>query len=398
MGRLQVVSTLAEIFELIHGAESSFRTVHASIRVWRDEEKNQLAFERYFEEKQERGRAVSMMFAVGDPDEAETPTETEERIRLWLVRPSRWREEVEGRWPRLSVFDGEKLFTYTPDLGALEQAEPGGAEGEASFLLAPAQLLPGLELEPQGETELAGRRAIRVGGRPRRTPRDDIRPGLALGADAYELTIDAESGILLRVAAYRDGEAFATTEITEIVFDQALDPELFRFQPPEGEVIRRPEDVFLGERSTTIEEAAARSSFSVWIPSRLPAGQVVDRRADWELDVLHQQASERPRTEEMVMLHYWHEGRGSIDVRESRGEGGLEAKPPWERVEIDGEHALVRRPPPRKMHVPAYVRLEREGTRIEISSAELDIEELIGVARSLVPAATTPPSFDVADG
>jgi hypothetical protein len=90
------MNDLADVLELLYGAEGSFRTVRASIRIWRDEEKHQLAFERHFEEEQERGGGGSMMVVVGEPDE-EAPTQTEELIRIWLEKPARRREEVEGR-------------------------------------------------------------------------------------------------------------------------------------------------------------------------------------------------------------------------------------------------------------------------------------------------------------
>jgi outer membrane lipoprotein-sorting protein len=390
------MTDVVELFELLHGAEESFRTVRATIRVWRDEEKQQLVFERYFEQMQASGGGgMTVMVGFTESDEP-APTTTEEVVRLWFEKPSRQREEVEGPSPRVSVRDGKKSWSYMPNWGAIEHeaAEDAGG-GEGSFLFSPARLLPGVELEPLDETQFAGRQAIRVRARPRDGRQHELDFGHAPGADEYELLVDAERGVLLRVGAYLDGEEFATTEVREIAFDEELDPQIFRFEPPEGETTLRPEEVFpAAEHDVTIEDAAARASFPVWIPAELPRAERRGRfRSAWDVDVLYQPGSEKPQMPEMVMIHYHHDNLGSIGVNERKSEGELVAKASWEPVEVAGERILVWEPPRRTIPVPTHVRLQREGTDVEINSAELDRDQLIAVARSLVRAPTAPPSF-----
>jgi outer membrane lipoprotein-sorting protein len=390
------VSDVSEIFELLHGADESFRTVRATIRVWRDVEKQQLAFERHFEQMQESGGG-SMMVMVGFSESDEpAPTTTEEIVRVWFEKPSRRREEVEGPSPRVSLTDGEKSWSYMPEWGAVEHEAVGDeGSGEGLFLFSPARLLAAVEFEALDETQFAGRRVIRVRARPRDGRHHELHFGHAPGADEYELLVDAERGVLLRVAAYLDGDEFAITEVKEIAFDEELDPQIFTFEPPAGETIRRPEEAFsVPEHDVTIEDAAARASFPLWVPAELPRSERRGGfRSSWEVDVLYQPASEKPPMPEMVMVHYHHDHLGSIALNERRSDAKLEAKAHWEEVDIDGERVLVWEPPKRKFPIPTNVVLQREGTRVEISSAELDRDQLVTLARSLVRAPTAPPSF-----
>ena len=52
------------------------------------------------------------------------------------------------------------------------------------------------------------------------------------GADDYELVIDAERGVLLRLASRFGGRAFDVTEILDIDFDEALPDDTFTLQLP----------------------------------------------------------------------------------------------------------------------------------------------------------------------
>jgi hypothetical protein len=81
----------------------------------------------------------------------------------------------------------------------------------------PNVLIPELWLEPLDETVVAGRRGIRVRGRRRPASHDYfVLPG---SADEWELVVDLERGILLRLAAVAEGTPTIVYEITEIVFD-----------------------------------------------------------------------------------------------------------------------------------------------------------------------------------
>ena len=393
------MSDLADVFELVHGGADSFRTVRATIRVWHDLEKEQIAFEREIEEEQAEGEGSGaiMMFAIGDPGGEPPPTEREETVRLWLERPGKRREEADGPEQRVSVTDGVKSWIYMPEFGALEQdVDPDTEEGEIDALFHPEWLLPAVELEIVGRASVASRDGVRLRATRRRPPpRDFDLDALWPGADEYDLVLDRERGILLRVEAMIEGAPFARSEVLEVAFDESFGPEVFRFQPPEGEEIRSPEEVWgQHEHVTTVEEAAAHAAFPVWLPSRLPA--IGDRRTlgpGWGIHVLYQRAAERPRIPESLFVHYSHESGPSFALQQQAADAALEAHDPWELVESMGERYLVWEPERRKLPVPIQIRTVREGTEVQLSSQELSREELLEIARSLTPAATEPPSL-----
>jgi hypothetical protein len=207
--------------------------------------------------------------------------------------------------------------------------------------------------------------------------------------------LDSERGVLLRIEALIDGEPFALSEVLEIAFDEDFEPEIFRFEPPEGEAIRSPEEAWDGpEFVTSVEEAAARASFSVWIPSRLP--EIPTRQMlgpGWEIQVYHRSESERPRVPEFVSLSYWHDSGTSLSLHEQPAREGLEAVEQWQLVESEGERYLVWEPEASALPVPITVRTVREGTEVHLSSQEMTREQLLEVARSLVRAGSEPPSL-----
>lgn len=82
----------------------------------------------------------------------------------------------------------------------------------------PNVVIPELWLEPVGPTVVAGRDGITVRARPRPTTHDYFV--LPMSAEAYELVVDIERGILLRLACIVDGEETLVYEITSIDFDR----------------------------------------------------------------------------------------------------------------------------------------------------------------------------------
>jgi hypothetical protein len=52
------------------------------------------------------------------------------------------------------------------------------------------------------------------------------------GADEYEAVVDAERGVLLRVASKLDGEDFDALEVEEIYFDERFGEEVFTSREP----------------------------------------------------------------------------------------------------------------------------------------------------------------------
>src|SRR5262249_42955486 len=146
--------------------------------------------------------------------------------RLWLERAGRMREETGGEYPHTHVLDGEKLWIRAPALGVIEQDVGGdtGLAGHHAILFSPLTIAAGAELMLGGPSTVAGRAGIAVHASPR-TQGEVIGLGLgAAGADEFELVVDAERGVLLRIEARLEGAPFDIVEFVEISFDEQLDP------------------------------------------------------------------------------------------------------------------------------------------------------------------------------
>ena len=63
----------------------------------------------------------------------------------------------------------------------------------------------------------------------------------------------------------------------------------------------------------------------------------------------------------------------------------------WAERVHDGERILVSVPEDPRSRIPTRARVERDGTRITIESSDLDLETLLRLVDSLVPAPTAPP-------
>lgn len=152
--------------------------------------------------------------------------------RLWMQSPSRWRYEG-GPWgsPHSTIVRDEPS-ERSPD-------PPDFPDPMLTYMLDPVGIIPELWLEPLGRGVQAGREGIRVRGLPRIGPMEDARLEMGdispsvlwLGADEYDVLVDAEHGVLLRCAASMDGEEFNRTEIVSVVFDGPIPDSLLSSSP-----------------------------------------------------------------------------------------------------------------------------------------------------------------------
>jgi len=385
------VTELPDLVELLHGAPESFRTVRGTIRSWHDRAIQERAFERHRAEMEERrggGRSFGVLLLRSQGPEP--PPIVEETIRLWLERPDRVREEVEGEHPRTLVSSGHKMWSRMPKWGAVEHDvdDEGDLGWQHGMLLTPLALAPGLEFEIGAPTTVAGRAGIRVRSLPRPADEPHLFGLGAAGADEYELVVDLERGVLLRTEARLEGAPFALQEFTELAFDEPLAPELFVFAAEPGEAVRSQEELTAGwEHELTLEEAAERASFPLFVPARVwPSAR---------MDVHYMPARTQPPLQEHVSIHYWDDETNrqfSLDQRAAEPERAPRQE--LERIDLDGVEAWVWEPPPERRSLPTLVRLVRGGTQVELSSQDLDREELLRLARTLVRARTEPPRFE----
>lgn len=287
---------------------------------------------------------VSVMrayFADSDPPRPETH---EYRVRLWIAKPDRIRQEAEDsttvgrgeRWWSWSSYGGFTSNEQEPDVRTGNTIESHAAH------LDPAVLLPQIELE---EIDLP-----RVDVRPRGG--EHHLPGLPGGADRHRLTVD-ERGVVVRIESFVDGEPFLVSELLDPVWDEPIPDDVFTLELPEGEQLHSPSE--LHASNLTVEEGAARASFAVYAVGELPEGV-------WRTRISYR-AAYREQHEELVILYHRHDGRGMIQL-------------------VEQDAAAPRRPA-----VPvgaAHVSAERGGTLVELQSTDYDEEVLQTLAETLV--------------
>jgi len=190
---------------------------------------------------------------------------------------------------------------------------------------------------------------------------------------------------LLRTLARVDGEEFSLHEVTEIAFDDSFAPETFVFVPPAGELVRGVRAS--RHRRLTIEEAVAAAPFTVFAPRGIGSG--------WRMTVHFFPGEERPASPASVAIHYW---RDDASHQLNITQMALEARDPfegfhWEYLDRGGERWRTWTAERDGDAMAARVQLERDGTRITITSNDLDLDRLIKLADMLVPAPAQPPSL-----
>ncbi len=172
--------------------------------------------------------------------------------RIWLARPGKARAEYALGTDMIAVVvDGPRWWSWSPLLGP----RSGGPElqvglGPGWALLAGPSLLSVLgEFKVTGQRVVANRSGVTVEAEPLGVEVDDdldtelalempaVSAGMLLseigvGADSYELTIDEELGIVLRVESRLAGEPFRVCEVVDLSVDQAVPPELLTLTPP----------------------------------------------------------------------------------------------------------------------------------------------------------------------
>ncbi|MDX6645905.1 MAG: hypothetical protein QOK40_1632 [Miltoncostaeaceae bacterium] len=191
--------------------------------------------------------------------------------------------------------------------------------------------------------------------------------------------VDGERGVLLRAATLLDGEPFAVTEMLEPVFDEPLEPGLFRFAAPAGEPVLplRPAGggATAGGSWFTLEEAARAVEFTVLTPSALP------RTTEHRVAILPPAIRPPSRPAE---VHVFYDLPGRLDLVECAAGAAIPDRHAWDPVEHDGALVLVRE---RRARHPAgrrELKLQRVDTPIRLSS-DLPLDDLLALAASLEP-------------
>lgn len=237
---VQMLYDREELLRFVYRARERFVTARATIRDWRDERTADEMRERFGESELYRqvfGRPPKLH---QDEPSRHEPENFERVWRIWHERPDRWRQEAElpdGSGTEYWVIDGRSYWSYSPREGAYAaiSASAGFApEFEIEHVFDPESIGPQLEqLEIRAFVPVlhAGREAIRV---------EATMPGewgfvpepLWWGADDYEIVVDAERGVVLRLASRLSGRAFDATEVLNVSFDETFSESTFVLDLP----------------------------------------------------------------------------------------------------------------------------------------------------------------------
>jgi hypothetical protein len=340
----RTVSAVGDLLELLHGASDRWGTLRCSVRMWHDTELQLRAFERW-QAQQGQGSRQVMMYASGGDEPP--PREHEFVQRLWIVKPDCLREESEHG---TTVSRGDTWWNWSKHSGLMSNEsdpEVGGQKAADAHPphLAPALLIPTLRFERIERID----GTLVVTAKPRPSPHSHFGQ-LAHGADEHRLTVDATRGVVLRIDSFIDGQLFWSSQLLDAVFDAPIPDEVFVLERAEGVEARSPRDL---HPQVSLEEAAELAPFAVFAISELPEG-------NWRHNVHYHRA---PRTEDQAVHITYHraDGRGFITL----GQTSLENET-WARA-----------------HGQESVEVERDGTRITLSSETYDEAELRRLAENV---------------
>jgi len=387
---------LGALLALLHRADDPFSTVAATYRVWVHRERSFAAFGAEMEARKATGYGAATIQSARRSNAAgedEPVVESEEVVRIWRAE-DRYRQEVEGgqRDGSYLVRDGQLWWNWDRVSGARsneDDPEHGLGVGgeELAIMLDPTPLLGLLRFRVTGRGVIAGRPVIVAEALPRlgrsREQAQSVRLHLlGSGAERYELSVDEQLGVLLRVVALRDGESFREVTTVAITFDEPIAEDRFRFEPPAGETIQSSRERQRPEQVSVIE-AQQLASFTVLIPDWVPA--------TWHPHCIYVAASERPPRPAQVSLNYRSDdGHQSVSIIEMAAADRpahydqMIAGDGWQDAPRDG--IVVRLT---KAGNQTQAHIERDGTFVFLMSENLGRDELTTIAARLKPAPNT---------
>ena len=339
------MSDVGDLLELLHGAADRWQTLQCTIRSWHDTELQGRAIERW---QASVGRGAGQAMILGTDGDEPRPRTYESNQRLWIVKPDLLREEGEHG---TSVSRGDLWWHWSEHQGFMsnesdaELMGPKAADAHPQHL-APAMLIPALRFET---IERTGEK-LAVTAKPSESRHEHFGQP-AHGGDEHRLTVDASRGVVLAIENYIDGELFSSSHLLDAVFDEPIPDERFVLEVPHGVEARSPRD---WHPQVTLEEAAQIAGFAVFAVSELPEG-------NWRHSV-HFHRPPRAEDESLHLIFHRADGRGWISVDQKPT-----SNTSWVRSE--GQQT---------------VEIDREGTRITISSESYDEEALQRLADNLV--------------
>jgi hypothetical protein len=379
------VGQLGDMLEVLFGPDDGFQTIRATIRHWCDDD---LARELTGVGRTLWGRKKATREKEPKARRIATSSST-----IWLHSPAcgriENRREVNGVIETgLSVTDGDRRWECDAeghvDTKAGEDIRRASSGANTFDIIADRHFNPGqirlflehLTLQQQGLTRTADRECVSVKAIPR-TGAGLWPHWLPHGADEYEFHFDRERAALLNIVGRCQGQAFALHEVTEIAFDESLDPGLFIYEPRPGQQVAPAVPVV---EHMSLEAAIARMPFTVLVPTRVPNPE--HARAD----VMYHPPRRQGGWSHLTLSYRGSQAFGRLWVKQDGAPGFLHDDLEWEWIASDGiVQNDLRISDPGEAVGMRIVAFEQHGTYVEITS-DLDRTTLIDFARSFTAA------------
>lgn len=229
-----------QIVTMLSRADTAWSTVQGVIRQWRRQALVNTAFKRRTDSLAAAGLSVATYSATDESDHDDDPI-IESVLAVAVDSGGRRRRtqalsrQGELWLPDTMVVNGDTFWARTGTSVRTNAGEPGSRYGgfDIAALLLPSAVPAGFDLAPTGEQEVVANRPCVVAAASPfppdpygRTPGSEVFNMISGGTD-FRLSIDLQTGVLLRVIKFVDGQTAETFEFTEITLDQPLDDSLF---------------------------------------------------------------------------------------------------------------------------------------------------------------------------
>src|SRR5919112_5279383 len=235
-----------ELSALLFGAGERYRSVRATVRHRRRGDLATEAINRYVEYGFRNNILSNFDPPYNEPRYRECG-DLDEISLLWHERPNRWRQETDlsdgsGMVYRVADGVGPWWFFKPPEWADCSPTNDGGfsPDGELSGLLEPYELrynelnyrILGTGTRTFGHgNNLEVRESVEVRAEAVSWDYAPLEP-FGEGADDHLLSVDAQIGIILRLASRLGGEEYDIFEVSKIAFDEVFAEGTFRLDLP----------------------------------------------------------------------------------------------------------------------------------------------------------------------
>ncbi len=225
-----------DIDQVLSRSRSSWQTLTATVVSWQDRTRTPIPYNssgfrsaRYGDVLEASGFRSQTVRASGTKDLPAGWGVTRLAWKLWLMHPNRARIEApRGTETRTTVYRHDQVWRWSssephPKTDTLRRFP-------MPVMAGPYQLVGTLRFSTVEAATALGRPCYGVRATPKGGGRQPLSAfaELGIGADTYDLQVDASLGILLRTQARRDGVVFKAMTMEGIEVDSPLNDELFR--------------------------------------------------------------------------------------------------------------------------------------------------------------------------